>query len=903
MGSTETVSILFTDMVGSTELSQRLTPTAVDQWRQRHFSELRRALAAHQGREVKNLGDGLMVAFGTASAAVACAVAIQQMVERDNRRADHPVGVRVALSGGEVTAEDGDYFGDPVVEAARLCSLCESGQILVSDTVRSMAGRRSPHPFTALGNRELKGMPEPVPVFEVRWEPLASTSGTPLPDRLQGPGPAGPGFLGRRPEQEMLLQALKETLDGTPHTVLVCGEPGIGKTALCRQVACRAQETGAWVLYGRCDEDLGVSYQPFAEALSHLVAHADEAILRDHVEDHGGALLGLLPALAKRLPAVAPPRSGDLDAERLQLFNAAVELLAGAASGSGLLLVLDDLHWADRASLQLLRHLVGAGPAHVMVLGTYRDSELAAGAPLSDTLASLRREGTAARVDLGGFDDPEVVELLERMAGHEIDEDGLELARALRRETDGNPFFTIEMLRHLGESGLVRRDEHGRWEAAQIVYGRGLPQSVREVVGQRVDRLGEETRRVLSHAAVIGRDFDLDLLARVANLDDERVLDVIDGAAAAGVVNEVEGAVERFSFAHALIQTTLYQDLGHTRRSRLHRRIAETLEELPDDRRRERAGELANHFLAATKAENATKALAYCKLAGEQALARLAPGDAMGWFAKASDLYDQVEPDEELRCDILIGWGTAMRQTGDPTYRETLLEATARAEGLGDTERMVTSVLLNGRGLLGGGTAGHVDEERIVVIEAALRAVGDGASASRALLLAALSAELMFTPERWSSPAREAIDIARRLDDPRTFLRVTSSVHSVAVPDNLEDRLDDLTRAVAIAEELDDLMVLCHGGANLALAHLQACDRAGFDASLGVSTRAAEHLGHHLERWNALSLSAMGAWVAGDLEEAERCFTAALAVGSGTVPEAMAVYGSQLLVTRLAQGR
>ena len=184
--TTENVAILFTDVVGSTELGLSLSPEAADEVRRGHFSILRQALAESGGTEVKNLGDGVMVVFGSASAALSCAVAMQQGVERDNRVREHSVGLRVGLSGGEVSREDDDYFGDPVVEAARLCAACESGQVLAADIVRLTAGRRSRHEYRSLGELTLKGLPDPVETVEVRWEPLAgsATNAVPLPGRL-----------------------------------------------------------------------------------------------------------------------------------------------------------------------------------------------------------------------------------------------------------------------------------------------------------------------------------------------------------------------------------------------------------------------------------------------------------------------------------------------------------------------------------------------------------------------------------------------------------------------------------------------------------------------------------------------------------------------------------------------
>jgi class 3 adenylate cyclase len=907
MARSETVTVLFTDVVGSTAMSSSLDPDAADRVRQDHFSVLRQALAATDGTEVKNLGDGIMAVFASSSAAIACGVAMQQGVDAYNRQSQQRLGLRVGLSGGEVTVEDEDYFGDPVVEAARVCALCDGGQIFMTDAVRFMVGRRCPHPLTALGDRELKGLPEPIALFEVAWEPVVgATAGIPLPDRLDSANSLLFGYFGREQEKTQLIDMVKKATAGSRQVAFVSGEPGIGKTSLCRQVAQHAHSTDVCVLYGRCDEDLGLSYQPFAEALSHLVVNADDGLLTEHVRVHGIVLAGLVPALSTRVPDVAPLQSADPDTERARLFNAVVGLIAAASSDGGALVVLDDLQWADKATLQLLLHVARSGLLNnLMLLGTYRDSELSAGNALSDTLASLRREADVARIDLSGLEDFEIVEMMEAAAGHEMLADGVALAHAVRQETDGNPFFTTEMLVHLSESGLVRQGDDGQWVAAEDLYEQGLPQSVRDVVGQRVDRLGDDVRRVLSQAAVIGRDFDVDLLAAVADIDEEDLLDLLDRATASGLVTDVEGTLDRYTFAHALTQHTLYDDLGASRRARVHRRIAEALETLCAGSPEARAGELAHHFLAATKTADALKALTYSRMAGEQALRQLAPADALGWFTQALELYDQITPDEALRCDLLIGLGTAQRQAGEPAHRETLLRAAAIAKDLQDRELLVRAALANFKNGAGA-DAGKVDADRAAVLEDALRVVGEGDSSDRALLLATLCAEMTYSPDRVrvSDLATEALDTARRLDDPVTFLRVVNSVYvSVATPDNVEERLIDLADAVSTAAQIGDPAASYHANYNRAVACSQAGKRLEFEGHVDACEVLAEQLGQPVERWSVAGLRSARCLLAGDMGAAEENADAALAIGADFVPEVLAVYGGQLIVIRRHQGR
>ena len=519
MAVSEHITVLFTDLVGSTELQSALAPEAADELRNKHFSALRQAIAASGGTEVKNLGDGIMVVFPAASSALGCAVAMQQLVHRDNAWAERPLGLRVGLSSGEATKEGDDYFGDPVIEAARLCAKAEAGQILATNVTKVNAGRRSSHAFNALGELELKGLPDPVETVEVAWVPLGddvTASGrVPLPVRLRHA--PGVGVVGRQDELATLDAAAKRVASGEGRElVFIAGEPGQGKTTLVAAFARRAHEAGMTVLLGRCDEDVGAPYRPFHETLSHLVSHMDETILRSHVASQGGELDRMVPALRQRLGEVPPKQSTDAETERYLLYAAVAGLLEIASTEIPVVLVLDDLHWADKPSLQLLRHLVThSASQRLLLIGTYRDAELSSSHPLEEALAALHREPAGvSTINLGGLEDTGVIAFMEAAAGHELDDAGVGLAHQLYRETDGNPFFVAEMLRHLSESGAIVQDSAtGRWVAAESDQ-LTLPHSVRTVIGTRVARLGDQATKVLSTASVIGRDFDIELLSR-----------------------------------------------------------------------------------------------------------------------------------------------------------------------------------------------------------------------------------------------------------------------------------------------------------------------------------------------------------------------------------------------------
>jgi class 3 adenylate cyclase len=272
-------AVLFTDLVGSTDLLAYLGEAAFHEIRRAHFAGLRAAIERTGGEEVKTLGHGVLVVFGSAADSVACAVAVQQAVERQVRTSGAPLAVRVGLALGDVSFEENDVFGTPVVEAARLVSVAEGGQILATELVRMVAARRSGASFRDVGPLELKGLPEPVAVCEVAWEPLAVPS-VPMPAVLS---PTDRIFVGRDRELERLAQAWKEAVSGQVRVVLLAGEPGVGKTRLAAEFATRAGWDGACVLAGRCDEDLGVPYQPFVEALRHLIDHASGDALADRL--------------------------------------------------------------------------------------------------------------------------------------------------------------------------------------------------------------------------------------------------------------------------------------------------------------------------------------------------------------------------------------------------------------------------------------------------------------------------------------------------------------------------------------------------------------------------------------------------------------------------------------------
>lgn len=873
---TTVITVMFTDLIGSTELLTRVGEARAEELRREQFATLRAAIEETGGREVKNLGDGLMVAFDGSAAAMACAVTMQQQLEARPASAE-PLAIRIGVSAGEVDMDDGDYFGLPVVEAARLCARAGTREILVTDMVRMLARSRSDAEFEPVGDLQLKGLAEPVAAHRVRWTPLPTVgAAVPVPDRLGAL--VGSYFVGRADESARIAQAYEDAAGDGRRVVLLDGEPGIGKSTLTAAAASEAAELGAFVLYGRCDEDLFVPYQPWVEALGHLVAHGPQEMLDEHVAERGGVLSRLVPELERRTGVTAAPSLDD-DTERHLLFGAVADLMSRAAVMAPVVLVLDDLHWADEPTVQLLRHVITASaPQRFLVLGTFRDSEVARGGTLAAALAALHRERCVERIALRGLGDADLLAFLEMVAGHEMNASGVALRDALLAETDGNPFFVTELLRHLSDTGCLFQDHDGVWHVAFDLDRTGLPVSIREVIGGRVQRLGAETARVLALAAVIGRDFEVGLLARVAGLSEDRVVDLCDAAVDAAVLHET-GIIDRYTFAHALIERTLYDDLSATRRARTHRVVAEALEEQFGDDPGDRVGELAHHWAQGTRPQDTAKAVHYARLAGQRALRQLAPTEAVRWFTYALANLPEAENSTVAGIDLSVGLGEAQRLVGDPAHRVTLLNSARHARDAGASGLLVRAALANTNSRVS--SIGEVDHERVEVLRAALDAVGPQDSIDRARLLAVLCAELQFDLDGTSAGiAEDAVAMARRLGDTPTFVFVTSTCSAgKVVPEHLADHLLDMAEACRLADDSGDptQRVLAHWAGAFACA--DAGDRNRLEEHARILRVCAGRTGIASHRWFTAHVDALAAMFAGDLDVLEAAVASYLAVG------------------------
>jgi class 3 adenylate cyclase/tetratricopeptide (TPR) repeat protein len=756
MSSAATLTFLFTDLVGSTELLSRLGDDAAVNIHRQVDDLLRGAIG--RGREVKNLGDGLMVSFASAVDAVQSAIEMQQSIGASGLG----ISVRIGINSGEATAaEDGDYYGTPVVAAQRLCGLARGGQILVSGVVRALVGSKGGIVFESRGQESLKGLSEMLEVYEVVLNVASSAAPNTGKIAIGYPAnlsqPAGGVLVGRDEILARLDNAWEAVRAGTRRLVLIAGEPGIGKTASAAVWSRSAFDEGALVLAGRCAPEAVISYQPFVEMLHQLLSDPAAAAEIGRLGPQAAELARLVPDLAGSLPT-QPRVKAEAGTERYLLYEAVVAGLQYIARLAPLVVVLDDLHWADAPSVGLLEHWARhPQQGAVLIIGTYRETDLSRTHQLATSLAELRRERRFERIHLTGLDTEGVAQMVGHRTGVKVP---VAVAAAISTETEGNPFFVEEVVAHLIENGTI--GEGVPWPSADQVHLLEIPEGIREVVGRRLSRLSEGTNRTLALAAVIGREFDGELVQRLSEDESERVFDHIDEAMGARILTEAPSVFGRYAFSHALIRQTLYEELNPIRRARLHRRVAEALEAADGS-----PAELALHF---TAANDPAKALAASLDAARAAEKLLALAEAARHYDHALELWEDVEPRE---TPAEVDRPELLSRTAEVTYLldgglARAIDLATEAERAIDpvsapiragiiAERLGTYLQLAGRG-----------NEAIAAVERAIGLIpSDPPSPERAKALATLAGMLMLFSRNREAEERswEAIDVARSVGD------------------------------------------------------------------------------------------------------------------------------------------
>ncbi len=711
-------------------------------------------------------------------------------------------------------------------------------------------------------------------------------------------------FVGRGAELEKLRSLLPRAEGEGSRVALVVGEAGVGKSRLARQFATEAAERGTLVLYGACDAAVRAPYGPFVEALGQLLRVTDIEVLRAALGD-SGELIRLIPDLRTLIEGLPEPVAADPDTERLRLHMALSDLLAGAGRRQPILLVIEDAHWADAPTLQLLRHLVrSTWGARVMLLLTLRDTEADGSAELGETLADLRRSEGVVRIRLSGLSGGEVSDLLEGAAG-----DGTvrtsptaalrELAGAIHDLTDGNAFLVCELWRALAETGVVSVAA-GTVTMTAPLSELGTPESVREVVSQRLSRLAPSTIELLELGAVAGREFELGAIRLASGLSELELRTALEQALDYGMLEELAPPRLAFRFTHELVRRALYDRLTLLRRAELHLRVGEGLEAAGPAGGRQLV-DLARHFAAAAALGAAERAVDYNLRAAAAASAALAYVDAA----------------EHLRAALAIGIDSpsqraaVLRDLGAACNRAGLApEALASFSEAAEIGRTLESPRLIAEAAIGFEEScwrpGLANGDAVILLEQTLEVIGEDDPELRIALLAGLARALGFLGEsdRAATVRERAVALAREHGDRAGLAKVLARSYWSRGSTPLEETLAMLGEARTVAVELGDAEIETESMAWRVPTFVAMRDLASARAEVVLLHTMAERTAQPFMNHVAEHYGSALALCAGNLTAAEQMAVRSREWGELlTGRDASGTFGIQMFGVRREQGR
>lgn len=728
--------------------------------------------------------------------------------------------------------------------------------------------------------------PEPEP------EPEPSDHTVPLP--AIGGAIAESGFVGRDDHLHRLRLPWLQAATGEHRLALLVGEPGVGKTRLAAQFAAEVHAAGATVLYGRCDEEPLLSYQPFIGALRHYLRHGD---WRADPEAEGDLreLARLIPE-ARPEAAAADPVAQDPETERYRLFEAIARLIGRATRRRPLLFVLDDLHWADKPTLLALRHLLRyEDPARLLVLGIFRDVDVGHDHPLVELIGDLRREQRYDRLALEGLDETETDALVSARLHAEP---SAAFVRGLRAKTEGNPFFIEEALRSLVESQPV---QPGAQVSEQALESIGVPESVADLIQRRLARVSDAAAEALTAAAVVGREFDLGVLEALLQTPGNRLIEALEEAIDSGLILEVPDAVDRFAFSHALGRDAIYGRLSRARRVRVHLAVGDALHARGTGVAS--PGEIAHHYFLARDIGAAGKAVRYAILAGDEAGRALAYEEAAEHYRRALQAFaSEPQTDETMRCEVLLALGRVQWRAGDAAARETYFEAAASARQRAAADQLALAALGLGERYW---EANAVDPRYPRLLAEALQALPPRDADLRARLIGRLAENMHFTADEnyGERLSLEGLQMARRLGHVETTLTALMSRHVTLLHiEHLDERLALIDEVLALAGQHRALQAEAYHWRLLDLMELGEVETARRDH--GVLAALAQELRQPLLQCLAVGWEGAFAHIDGDVEQAERVARESFELARrAQVHHATSSLASMVFTLRRQQGR
>jgi class 3 adenylate cyclase/tetratricopeptide (TPR) repeat protein len=706
-----TITFLFTDIEGSTRGWLR-NGRAMAAALARHDALVEGQVAKHSGRVVRPRGEGdsRFAVFARASDAVSAAGAIQLALAAEPWPAGADLRVRIAVHSGEADLRLGDYYGPAVNHCARLRAVGHGGQVLISSVTADLV-REALAPVLGLrdlGVHQLKDIEKPEHIWQLIHPQLPSDF-PPLTTRRPGRSKlrrvsSSVGreqaivqpqlFVGRQAELQRLQAALERAARGYGALVMLSGEPGIGKTALCEQVVSFVDARRGVALVGHCYPEGSSPYQPLVEAFESFALQRDPETLHWEFGSSASEIARMAPSLRNLLHVelTAPEAPED---NRRRLFSGVLECLRNIASAHPLLLVLEDLHDADRGTVDLLlylaRHLAGAP---LLVVCTYRDSEVDRAHPLAGALAELRRVSQFERLHLGELSVNEVQRILASSSQRAVPH---QWAEFVHHRSGGNALFVHELVRYLHSEGAFEQRDGRLRRLDEATLAGQIPEALRDVVGKRLSRLSATANQVLGVSSVIGREFSLEVLRRAYARPDDELEDALEEAVGAAMVEErsARAGTITYGFRHAFIQQTLYDEILAPRRMRLHQQVARSLEDVHARRLEEHAAELADHYALSLDSSDLAKAVPYGEMAAGRATEVFAYGEAARQLERAVTVQDLVNPDDVAkRCDLLLALGEALFAAGeaDRVIASVAPEALALADVVGDRGRAFRAI-------------------------------------------------------------------------------------------------------------------------------------------------------------------------------------------------------------------
>jgi tetratricopeptide (TPR) repeat protein len=703
-------------------------------------------------------------------------------------------------------------------------------------------------------------------------------------------------YIGREHEIRELRVALHEAMAGKGHLFMLVGEPGSGKTRMTEQLATYARLCDAQVLTGSCYEGEGApAFWPWMQVIRSYANEQEPEGLMSAMGTGATDIAQIVSDVRERLPDLPSLPTLEPEQARFRLFDSITTFLKNISRQHPLVVILDDLHWADKASLLLLQFLARElKDVPMLVIGTYRDIELGRHHPLSQTLAELSRKGQSARIVLRGLTEPDVTRFIEMTTGIVPPE---KLVSTVFHQTEGNPFFVNEVVRLLVVEGQLDRSR------VSPTSGVRIPESVREVIGRRLDQLSEECNRILTLASVIGRIFSIELLDPMSDISTDELLELLDEAVAARVITELPETIGRYTFVHALIRETLYDEISPVRRLRFHRRVADVLERVFANSLESHLAELAHHFFRAVPRGNSDKALDYALRAAKRAENLLAYEEAAEHYEHALTVIDlQDEVDQERRADLFLTLGDIQSKAGNPPKaREAFLQAVEIARRRGATEQFASAALGVGAGVT---PAGTVDEVQISLLREALSTLPEGDTPLRARVLAQLSLALFYSPELRSETNQQAVDMARRVGDPAAMVTALYARHvGLDGTYRVEERLAVGTQILQIVVQGGNREMELRSRYRRIIDLMELPEMELVDREIEVYTRLAQELRQPRYLWMAPYFKASRALSEGRFDECHRMVSQAVAIGQRAQDPVMPLFIYTITnVLRLVQG-